>query len=88
MNLRKVFSLLIACLLSFSCAGKKELIQEIQSTKDVFDGFYRSDYTQAEPLSSRSYETVREGSYETPYGIAGRKDVFLKVREKRRQTDF
>jgi glutathione synthase/RimK-type ligase-like ATP-grasp enzyme len=87
MRLRRVFSLGLL-VLAFSCAGKKELMREIQSSSHVMDNFYKGGQVEKKPISTKDWEKAVQGSYEDGLGFMGRREIKVRVKDEERLGDF
>jgi len=87
MRLRRAFSLGVLVLV-FSCAGKKELMKEIQSSSHVMDSFYRGGSEVRRPISTKEWEKAVQGSYEDSLGFMGRREIKVRVKDEERLGDF
>jgi hypothetical protein len=87
MRLEKVFSLGLI-VFAFSCAGKKELMEEIRSSSHVMDSFYKGGAEVRKPISTKEWETAVQGSYEDKIGFVDRRKIKVRVRDEERLGDF
>jgi len=87
MRLGRVFSLLLL-VLAFSCAGKRELMEEIRSSSHVLDSFYKGGKVERKPISTKEWEKAVQGSYEDDLGFVDRRKIKVRVKDEERLGDF
>ena len=87
MRLKRVFSLGLIALV-FSCAGRKELMEEIRKSSHTIDSFYKGGIEVRKPISTKEWETAVQGSYEDKMGFVDRRKIKVRVKDEERLGDF